>query len=116
MAGIVLENERTTIPAWVGDPKSFLRWADSPAFPTVGRYSFIRGQVHVDLSLEQLLIHNRLKVRITSALDTLATTFALGYVFGDRARLRNTVADLSVEPDITFVSYEARRTGRVTLV
>ncbi len=117
MPEFVLSRETTeaTIPSWVVDLDSFIRWADSSDFPTEGRYSFIRGRIRADLSMEQLFSHNRLNVRITTALDTLVVALALGYVFGDKARLRNSVADLSVEPDMMFVSLEAVEMGRVVL-
>jgi Uma2 family endonuclease len=112
MADVVLDHERTTIPGWVGDLKSFVTWAASPEFPPVGRYSFICGQIRVDLSPEQLFVHNRLKLRITTSLDTLVSSLGLGYVFTDRARLRNKAAALSVEPDVSFVSFSSRASGR----
>src|SRR6476646_4256003 len=104
-----------TIPDWVTDLQSFRRWADSPDFPEWGRFTYLHGVVQVDLSMEQLLVHNRLKVRVTSALDALATTTAFEYVFGDGARLHSERADVSVEPDVMCVSFDALRKGRVTL-
>jgi Uma2 family endonuclease len=108
--------EGAMIPGWVQDLKSFTRWAESSEFPERGRISFIRGTIRIDLSMEQLFIHNRLKVRITGALEVLATSRSLGYVFGDGARVNNELADLSVEPDAMFVSFDCLEAGRARLV
>jgi Uma2 family endonuclease len=104
-----------TIPAWVVDFKSFIRWVESEDFPERGRFCYLNGSVWVDLSMEQLFTHNRIKVRITFALEAIVSALASGYVFGDKARLHNHDAELSVEPDAMFVSFEAIRSRRTTL-
>ena len=105
--------EGTTVPAWVHDLSSFSRWCESAEFPETGRISYIRGDVWMDMSMEQLFTHNRLKMLIAATLEALVTSG--GYLFGDGARFRNTDADLSVEPDALFVSFDAIRTGRAVL-
>lgn len=66
--------------------------------------------------MEQLFTHNRVKTRVTSALDRLVADEDLGYFFTDRAFLSNTRAGLSTEPDGFFVSYESVEAGRVQWV
>src|SRR5204862_1303475 len=95
--------------------RSFVRWTDSEHFPTVGRFSFICGKVWMDLSMEELFTHGRLKVRVTSALESIVTSLDLGYVFSDRTRFHNLINELSVEPDVLFFSFDAVREGRVRL-
>jgi len=107
--------EGIVIPAWVVDLASFRRWVESPDFPETGRFSFIHGNVWMDLSMEQLFVHNRLKLQISYVLERVVSTAATGYVFGDGARLHNTRADLSVEPDVMYVSFDALQNGRVAL-
>ena len=103
------------VPEWVSDLSSFIRWTESSDFPESGRITFLHGVVWVDVSMEQLFIHGRLKVRITHTLETIVTAMALGYVFSDRTRLHNSDADLSIEPDVLFVSFDAVRNQRVVL-
>jgi Uma2 family endonuclease len=107
--------EDTRIPEWVNDFATFNRWTDSLEFPETGHFSFIHGRVWVDMSMEQLFTHNLLKAAIIAVFVTIAKTKALGYVFSDGARLRHINSELSVEPDVFLVSYEAIRAGRVTL-
>src|SRR6184192_26343 len=88
------------IPEWVEDLTTFNRWTEQSKYPEMGRFSFVRDNIWVDLSMDELLTHNLLKMAISSALFSLVTTARAGYLFGDRARLSNSVADLSVEPDV----------------
>ena len=119
MAAVVVQESRRSeailIPEWVVDFATFVRWTASSDFPEFGRISFLNGAVWVDPSMEQLFTHGRLKVRITSAFETIVTAMALGYVFSDRTRLNCPKAGLSVEPDVLFVSFEAIRQKRVKL-
>src|SRR5438270_9766384 len=115
MPVLIVQPEGVTIPAWVVDLPSFRRWADSPEFPDRGRITYLCGTIVVDLSMEQLFIHNQIKMRIASILDAIVAELARGYVFGDGARLHNTAADLSAEPDVLFVSADAIQTGRAIL-
>jgi Uma2 family endonuclease len=107
--------EGTVVPSWVNDLASFSRWAESPEFPETGRVSYIQGDVWMDMSMEQLFTHNQLKVVIAAALQSMVRTLSMGYLFGDGARFRNGDADLSVEPDAMFASFDAIRSGRAKI-
>lgn len=115
MPVLIVQPEGVTIPAWVVDLTSFRRWADSSEFPNRGRITYLGGTIVVDLSMEQLFVHNQIKMRIAAVLDAFVTGLAAGYVFGDGVRLHNTAADLSAEPDVVFVSADAIQSGRVRL-
>ncbi|HUG89872.1 MAG TPA: hypothetical protein VML55_03500, partial [Planctomycetaceae bacterium] len=56
-APVVIE-DRVTVPSWVHDLESFRRWAKSDELPERGRFSFLDGEIWVDLSREQLFTHN----------------------------------------------------------
>lgn len=114
-AGINLGDE-AFIPAGITDLASFRRWADSELYPSRGRYSFFQGQIWVDLSMEQLFTHNRVKTKLARALDELVDSENLGYVFTDGVRLSHPIAELSSEPDAVFVSFAAIQQGKVQLV
>jgi Uma2 family endonuclease len=116
MPSFTVQPEGVTVPAWVVDLPSFSRWVDSPEFPETGRYAYIRGNVWMDVSMEQPFVHNEVKLWISMALAALARESTLGRMFADRMRLRNDDADLSTEPDGMFVSYRALQSGRVRLV
>jgi Uma2 family endonuclease len=104
------------VPDWIRNLAAFNRWAEESRYPEMGRFSFLEGKVWVDLSMDELLTHNLLKMAISSALFELVAADRAGYLFGDRARLSNSDADISVEPDVMFASYDSIRSGRATLV
>jgi Uma2 family endonuclease len=113
MSAIIFE-ERVRIPAWVKDHASFRRWARSEEFPEYGRFSHLRGEVWVDLSMERV-IHNQLKGAIAVVVGGLVMTKRLGHFFHDGLLLTHVGAELSTEPDGMFVSREALRSGRVQI-
>jgi len=109
----VVIDGKVHIPSEVVDLESFCRWAISEDYPQRGQFSFFHGEIWVDLSIEDMYSHNRVKTRITRVLDILAEESAQGIFLSDRMLLRNSTADLSTEPDGLFVSYDALQSGRV---
>ena len=67
------------------------------------------------MSPEDLFAHGTPKGEIHAVLYQLAKQESLGYCFTDRARVSCPDAELSVEPDVVFVSAFAIETGRVRL-
>jgi Uma2 family endonuclease len=110
---VVEPPDGTVVPGWVHDLASFSRWAESPEFPQTGRVSYIQREVWMDLSMEELFTHNRLKTEVTAALNAIVKAGGLGYLFSDGVRVRNEGVDLSVEPDATFVAFSSLESGRV---
>ena len=113
MTRVFLEDELIAVPAWVVDLESFRRWSDDDDFPEKGRISFLRGEVWIDMSKEQLYSHNRVEAEFTIVLGGLVKSRRLGIYFADGAYLSNVEADVSNQPDGMFVSSEALREGRV---
>src|SRR5262245_42491062 len=110
------DGQQARIPAWVKDLESFRRWAKSDSFPKHGWFSYLDGELWVDTGMEQLITHNRVKTQYTVVVSGLVDQEARGYFFSDRALLTNKEANLSTEPDGSFVSYEAIESGRVEMV
>jgi Uma2 family endonuclease len=108
--------KEVAIPANLDSLEAFRRWADSDAYPDTGRYSWLQGQLLVDVELEELFTHNLLKTAVTVALDGWNRAHRRGYVFSDGVRLTHKGVDLSVEPDVVFTSFESVQQGRVQLV
>jgi Uma2 family endonuclease len=104
------------IPPGIVDLESFRRWARSDDFPEEGRFSYLRGEIWVDLSMEQLFSHNQVKARFNLVLGSLAEERKLGYYFPDGARFSHPDVDLSTEPDGLFVSYDAVEDLRVRFI
>lgn len=109
----ILIEENVAIPAEVKDLVSFCHWATSDQYPERGQFSYLRGTIWVDLTMESLYRHNQVKAEFTDVLRALTKAQKLGRFIPDGMLLRNNVADLATEPDGMFVSYDALRSGRV---
>jgi len=108
--------ERVRIPNDLDTLEAFRSWARSDEYPQQGRYAYLDGEIRVDLSMEQPFTHNRLKTKITTALDTLVDEVGSGEVFSDGMLLSNPAANLSTEPDAMYVSFDTMQSGRVRFV
>jgi Uma2 family endonuclease len=88
---------------------------DSDDFPDKGRIDYIKGEVWVDMSKEQLFTHVAVKTEISRVLANLVKSARSGLFFTDGALLSNVDADIAVKPDAIFVSHAARQ-DRVRLL
>ena len=116
MATSVIFEERVEIPLSLRSLDDFRQWAQSGEFPERGRIDYISGRIEVDMSPEDLFCHGTLKTEIIGVLYRRVKQEALGHLFTDSTRVSCLEADLSVEPDVVFVSHKALDEGRVRLV
>jgi Uma2 family endonuclease len=112
---VVEPPDETVVPGWVHNLTSFSKWAESSDFPGTGRVSYIQGKVWMDMSMEELFLHNQLKLEVTTFFRSHVKANPIGYVFGDGVRVRSDKGDLSVEPDSVFVSFDTIRSGRAVM-
>jgi Uma2 family endonuclease len=115
LRAVVIE-DRAEIPGWVTDLTSFREWAVSDAFPTRGQFSFLQGDVWADLSMEEFLTHNRVKIAISLTLLPLIDERDLGQFVADRMLLTNEQANISTEPDGMFFFWETMKSGRLRMI
>ena len=94
----------------------FRAWATSDSFPQFGRISFIDRTLVIEMSPEELETHNKLKTEIGSRVHLLGEDLDLGTYYSDGTLVTNESAELSTEPDGTFVTWASFRNGRVRLV
>jgi Uma2 family endonuclease len=113
---VIVIEDKVRIPGGLDTLDAFRTWARSEEFPERGRYAYLNGEMWVDLSMEQLFSHNHVKTQFTVTLGSLVRTARLGYFFSDGTLLSNVAANLSTEPDGTFVAYETMRNGRTRLI
>lgn len=110
------EDDEVRVPDWVVDLESFRRWTDDDSFPERGHVSYLKGEVWVDMSKEQLFTHNGVKTEYTIVLGGIARTERRGRYFTDGAFLTSVEADVSNQPDGCYVSFESIAEGRVRVV
>ncbi|MGD9857261.1 MAG: Uma2 family endonuclease [Planctomycetaceae bacterium] len=116
MCPSVVLHDEVRIPADADTLDGFRRWAKSDEFPERGRYSFLDGDVWVDLMPEQLFTHNGVKVEFAHVLHGLLKSSCRGRFFGDGTLVTNVEAGVSTEPDGTVVLFESLEAGKVELV
>ncbi len=111
--GAIVFAEQMRIPV-ITDLAAFRRWARSESYPEHGWFSHLAGDLWVDLSMERLL-HNLIKTGMGTDLTVMVRQEQRGIYIGDRMWLTNLDAELSTEPDGTYVANESLDAGRVTL-
>jgi Uma2 family endonuclease len=116
MATSVLIEDRLEIPLGLASLADFRAWALSDDFPEEGRMDYIRGRIEVDMSPEDLFCHGTPKTEIITVVNGRVRRRELGLFFSDRTRISSPAADLSAEPDLVFVSFDAVENGRVRLI
>jgi Uma2 family endonuclease len=104
------------VPCDAATLDGFRRWATSADFPERGEISFIEGEVFVDMSPENLDLHNFLKGEISSVIRNVLRENDLGRLFYDRCLLTNPEAQLSTEPDAMFLSHASAKQRKATFI
>lgn len=113
---IVLEDQEKDLEIpYFNSLTDFRAWALSDDFPERGRIDYISGKVEVDMSPEDFFFHGSVKWEIGRELGNILRATDSGYLAGERTRVSCPEANLSVEPDIVYISAEALASGRVTL-
>jgi Uma2 family endonuclease len=116
MPTIVTDLSEVTIPNWVDSLAAFRRWTDEADFPRTGQVWWLRGEVWVDMSKEQIFSHVLVKTEYTIVLGSLVKADRSGLYFTDGLLLSNFAADISGNPDGTFVSTATLQSDRIRLI
>jgi len=95
---------QVSVPSWVVDLDSFCRWVESDDVPEKLRVWYLKGEVWIDMSREQVNTHVLLKTRFYIVLGALVDAGRLGRLYADGLFLRNNAADVAGKPDATFAS------------
>ncbi len=107
---------QVTIPANAYSLEGFRAWATSDNFPDAGRITYLNGEVYVDMSPEKFESHNKVKTEVARVLGNLAKELDLGNYCTNGQWITNDHADLSNEPDGTFVSWSKLESGQVRVI
>jgi hypothetical protein len=116
MVTFVDESNQVSVPQWVVDLPSFRRWAEADDFPEQGRIWFLKGEVWVDMSKDQVFTHLAVKNQFNIVLGRLVEEGELGLYLPDGLLLSNVHADVAGNPDAPFAGTEALRSNRVRLI
>lgn len=114
LMGLTPHSQVVRIPAWVRDFNSFRRWTASKDFPQFGRISWFAGELEIDLNAENISFHSSVKACLGGNLFLIVSREDLGEMFGDGLRLVHEPSELNCEPDLSFCSWEAFESGRVS--
>ena len=104
------------VPASAATFAGFRAWATSDEFPESLRASFINQELVIDMSPEELESHNKVKSEVSAVVATLIKRLDTGEFYGDGTLVTNEAAELSTEPDATFVAWESFEANKVRLV
>ena len=86
-------------------------------FPRRGRIDYVSGQIEIDMSPEDLFMHSTPKTEIAMGIYARVKQMETGgEVFVDRTRITCPTADLSVEPDIVYISHQTLDSEKIKLV
>jgi hypothetical protein len=116
MVTVVEESRCVSVPGWVTDIDAFRRWLDDESFPEEVRAWWLKGEVWVDMSREQIFSHVLVKTEYTIVLGGLAKSEQLGTYFTDGVLLSNFAADISGNPDGLFLSNGTLTSDRIRLI
>jgi Uma2 family endonuclease len=111
---IQLEHGIVRVPDQLRDLKSFRRWAKSKEFPQQGQYSFLNGDLWIEITRGQE-VHHQVKTQVTSALSALIQELGTGSFYTYGMALVNAEADFASEPDGVFLSHASLRDRRARL-
>ena len=113
---VIDETQQVSVPSWVVDLDSFCRWVESDDVPEKLRIWYLKGEVWIDMSKEQIFSHAVLKNEFNFVLTGLVKTGRLGLFLPDGPFLANVAADIGGNPDATFISKAALDANRVHLI
>lgn len=112
----MLEDHREIEIPTIHNLGEFRSWALSEAFPQQGRIDYVVGKIEVDLSSEDYYTHGTLKTCIAREISDRVEELDLGDTLIAETRISDVPAELSAEPDIVVITYQAFDEQRVKLI
>jgi Uma2 family endonuclease len=94
----------------------FRTWVTSEALPEKLRVAYLDGEVYLDMSKEEQETHAAVKAEISWVVMGLYRHTGRGKFYFDGVLVTNEDAELSTNPDATFISRESLEAGRARLV
>ena len=110
------EDVQVVVPNWVTSIDAFRRWVDADDFPEKGRIWWLKGELWIDLSREQIFSHVLVKTEFTAVVASLVQTDESGLFLTDGLFLSNIAADIAGKPDSTYIATATLQSDRVRLI
>jgi Uma2 family endonuclease len=112
----ILIDDTVLIPAGIKDLDGFRRWVRSDRFPDRGRIDFIDGRIEVEIYPRELNRHSTPLTEVACGIANRVKAADLGHVLICEGRMSCPDANLSCQPDVTFLSMDSILENRVRLV
>src|SRR5215471_2366650 len=110
------DEQEIHVPSWVRDIDSFRRWTDEDDFPEDVIVWWLKGEVWIDMSKEDIFSHLAVKNEYGYTLTGIAKQEKLGRFFPDGLLLSNFAGDISGNLDGTFSLNATLLSDRVRLI
>jgi Uma2 family endonuclease len=94
----------------------FRAWALSDHVPEKLPVTFIRGEIFIDMSKEEIRSHSLVKTEVGGVLANLNNEVDLGHVYFHGVLVSNLAAKLSHNPDLMVISFSSLDAGRVRYI
>jgi Uma2 family endonuclease len=112
----VFESAGISIPPAAHTLEGFRSWAKSKQFPERGHFAFLEGGLYIDVTMEEIETHNKVKTEVARVIANLNCAEDRGEFYSDGVLLTNLDAELSTEPDGVFVLWDSLENGRAISV
>src|SRR4051794_12223011 len=113
---LVTNDWTLVVPPEAMTMEGFREWATRDDFPERVRVTYLRGEIILDMSNEELNAHVAVKTEITGVLGPLAKRERLGRFYSDGVLRTNVPAGVSTNPDSLFLSKDTLDSARARLV
>jgi Uma2 family endonuclease len=110
------DEQEIHVPSWVRDIASFRRWTDEDGFPKDVNVWWLKGEVWIDTSKEDIFSHLVVKNAYAYTLTGIAENEQFGLLIPDGLLLSNFAGDISGNPDGTFITNSTLLSDRVRLI
>lgn len=116
VCAVALLEHDVLVPPSAHTLAGFRAWAKSAEYPERGRISFLDQEIIIDMSPEELETHNQVKLEVERTLANFNKKKKLGKLYADRTLITNVDANLSTEPECSFVSWKSLESEQARLV
>src|SRR5262245_54441054 len=94
------------VPRQAHELAGFRRWVLSDDFPEKLRVTFLKGEVYLDMSKENIQSHAAVKTGICVPIGRITEELDLGELYINGVLITNLDADLATNPDALLITWQ----------